>query len=184
MVVFLGACAAVASFAAWQRPGLPWRPARAGFVLARYAGFAVVWLAATVGYLWLMARLGQPVPMQAALRYLADGDRGSARYWVVAAGIVLGAPVAEEIVFRGYLQQALLGVLRPAWAIGVTAAVFGAAHTLPNALPIAMLGGFFGWLAHRTGALWPAVLAHAVHNAVTVAIAAAWPESLDLLFPK
>ena len=184
MGLFVAACGVVVLFAAWQRPGLPWRPVRAGFVLARYVPFAVVWLGVTLAYLWAMRRVGAPVPAQEPLAHLANGDPGSFGYWLVVAAPVLGAPLAEEIVFRGYLQPALLGVMRPAWAIAITAAVFGAVHTLPYALPVGMLGGFFGWLAYRTGALWPAVLAHAVHNGLTVAVAAAWPESVDLLFSR
>jgi membrane protease YdiL (CAAX protease family) len=36
----------------------------------------------------------------------------------------------------------------------------------------------------RHGSLWPSVFAHAVHNAVTVVITVAWPETLELLYPR
>ncbi len=177
------ACAAVVAFAAWQRPGVPWRPARPGFVAARYAGFAVVWIAFVVGYL-AVARAGDVVvPPQRELEHLANAAPGRVGWWLFAAGPVLAAPIAEEIVFRGYLQPALLAVLRPAWAIAIAAALFGAVHTLPYALPTAALGGFFGWLAYRCAALWPAVLAHALHNGLMVAIVILWPETLEL-FPR
>jgi membrane protease YdiL (CAAX protease family) len=184
MLCFVLACAAVVAFACWQPPALPWRPVRARFVLARYVPFLCAWIALLLVYLAAMRWAGDPVPAQRQLEHLANGDARTAGYWVVVAAPVLGAPLAEEIVFRGYLQPALLGVMRPAFAIGATAALFGAVHTLPYALPVAVLGAFFGWLAFRTGSLWPAVLAHAVHNALTVVVTVAWPESLDLLYPR
>ena len=184
MLVFVLACGVVVAFAAWQPPGVPWRPARPGLVLGRYVPFAVLWLVLVLGYLAAARALGIDVLAQRPLEYLAHGDRTRAGWWVVAAAPVLGAPLAEEIVFRGYLQQALLGVMRPAWAIAIAAAGFGMVHTLPYALPVGALGAFFGWLVHRTGSLWPAVIAHAVHNGLTVTVVVLWPESLNLLFPR
>jgi membrane protease YdiL (CAAX protease family) len=184
VVAFLIACAAVVAFAAWQRPGVPWRPARPAFVIARYVPFAAVWLGVLLAYLAAARAAGLAVPAQDALRRLAAWDPSRAGDWLFALVPTVGAPLAEEIVFRGYLQQALLGVMRPVGAIAITAALFGAVHTLPYALPIGMLGGFFGWLAYRCGSLWPAVIAHAVHNALTTAVVVAWPETLELLFPR
>lgn len=184
MLAFALACAGVGAFALWQRPGLPWRPVRAVHVVGRYVPFVCVWVPILVGYLAMARWVGVVVPAQSALQYLAVGELADPGFWLVVAGTTLGAPLAEEIVFRGYLQAALGGVMRPAFAIGLTAAIFGWVHTLPYALPVALLGAFFGWLACRAGSLWPAVLGHALHNALTVAVTVAWPESLSLLYPR
>lgn len=184
MAAWLLTCLAVVGFAAWQRPGWPWRPARAGRVAATYLPFLLAWVGVLVGYLALARGCGFVVPPQPALEYLAAGDCARPGFWLVVAGTTLGAPLAEEIVFRGYLQCALGGVLRPVWAIAVTASLFGTVHTLPYAFPVALLGACFGWLAMRSGSLWPAVLGHALHNSCTVAITVFWPASLTLLYPR
>ncbi|MCA8964759.1 MAG: CPBP family intramembrane metalloprotease [Planctomycetes bacterium] len=184
MAGFVVGCAAVVGFAAWQRPATPWRPGRALWVWSRYLPFLLLWVPLLVGYLWLAHRLDVPVPPQGALDYLATTPLTRPGCWLVVLGIVVGAPLAEEIVFRGFLQGALQHLL-PRWlAIALTAAVFGLCHTLPYALPVGLLGAFFGWLFSRCGSLWPSVIAHATHNLVTVVVTIAWPTSLDLLYPK
>lgn len=184
MLVFTLACACVVAFARWQRPGLSWRPVRSGFVVARYAPFVLLWTAVLLGYLALARGVGFAVPPQPALEYLATRPLDRPGFWVVVAGVTIGAPVAEEIVFRGYLQPALLCMFRPWVAVVLTAAAFGAVHTLPYALPVGLLGAFFGMLAARTGSLGPAIVCHALHNTLTVALTVLWPQSLNLLYPR
>ena len=67
--------------------------------------------------------------------------------------------------------------MRPATAIVATAALFGLFHVLVrDALllerfpPTALLGLVLGWLAYRTGSLWPGVLLHAIHNTTVLAL--------------
>lgn len=184
MVGFAIACLAVLGFALWQPPSQPWGRPHAGTTLRTYAAFLVGWVAVLVGYLAAAKALGEPVVAQPQLRLLATGDTGGWVFWVVVLGSVVGAPLAEELVFRGYLQGALQQVLPPPLAIASTAVVFGLCHTLPYALPTALLGALFGWLYWRRGCLWPAVLAHTLHNAATVAITVFWPASLDLLYSR
>jgi membrane protease YdiL (CAAX protease family) len=105
-------------------------------------------------------------------------------FWIVAAGTVVGAPLAEELVFRGYLHAALRSWLGPWSAIVTGALLFGLLHGLTYALPIAVLGLWFGWLRERTGSLLPSMLGHALHNGTAVVVAAAWPRSLELLYPR
>ncbi len=87
--------------------------------------------------------------------------------------VVLGAPLFEEIFFRG----ALLGVLRHRYVsvVGVVASslVFGATHFQIMLLPgLAAAGLVFAFLADRTGRLGPAVWAHVAFNATTVVMLA------------
>jgi membrane protease YdiL (CAAX protease family) len=91
---------------------------------------------------------------------------------VVIAVAVLLAPLCEEAAFRGYLQRTLLGAMRPAWAIAITALLFAARHLDPVRFPaLILLGALFGWLAWRSGSLWPAVAAHAANNALAAGLA-------------
>ena len=86
--------------------------------------------------------------------------------------------------FRGYLLATLQLVL-PRWPAQVaTAACFGAVHGADYALPIGVLGLFFGWLRQRHGSLLPGMLAHGVHNALVFGVTVAWPRSLELMYPR
>ncbi len=178
------ACVCVLALARLGPPLAPWRPARAAWVLSRYLPFAALWLVFVVVYLQLAHRLGHGLVPQAQLAALAHADVATASFWITVVGIVVIAPVIEEIVFRGFLQGALQYVV-PRWAaIAIAAAVFGVCHTLPYAVPIGLLGGLFGWLFSRSGSLLPSVVAHATHNLLTVVVTFAWPQSIDLMYPK
>lgn len=97
----------------------------------------------------------------------ADGTIG-VLLLVLIAGI--GAPIIEEIFYRGLFQRALLKRgASPAVAIGVNATVFGVSHFQLLQLPALVLFGVVaGVLAHRSGRLGPAITAHIAFNMVTV----------------
>jgi uncharacterized protein len=83
--------------------------------------------------------------------------------------IVVGAPLVEEIFFRGLLQQSLTRRFGPGWALGGSAVLFGLTHFQPLLLPgLIAFGVVLGLLARRSGRLGPAVIAHMAFNAVTV----------------
>ena len=121
--------------------------------------------------------LGQPPPLVGHEMLSAFGQ--STR-WPVALGLfasaVVGAPVFEELVFRGLAQTALLSVVGRArrWSVVVLGSVvFALMHlgqpwqVLPS---LFVLGVVLGWLYERTGSLLPGILVHAGFNAVNVAL--------------
>lgn len=168
---------------AWP-PAVPWRPVGAGRAARSYALFVVPWLLFAFGYLHLMASVGHAVdPQDKLLRFAADGF-GWDGAWSWAVAIVVVAPLVEEILFRGYLFTAL-ATLMPMWATQlVTALLFGLAHGPGHALPIGVLSLLFGYLRQRHGSLLPGMLAHALHNALTLLLVVSWPPLLDLLYGR
>ena len=77
--------------------------------------------------------------------------------------------LAEELLFRGLVLQAFRGILRNGGAVVVSALGFGLFHmNLHRIFPQAALGVLLAVIVLRTGSIWPAVLAHAVHNAILV----------------
>jgi uncharacterized protein len=98
-------------------------------------------------------------------------DPRSTHQWVVlgvaVVGLVLVAPFAEELVFRG-LGFATLG----RYALPLTAALFALAHGLPVLLiPVAIAGLALGWVRQRTGSVLPGMGVHMSLNAVALALA-------------
>jgi membrane protease YdiL (CAAX protease family) len=182
------AIAAIVVLAFAAPPAVAWRPLPARAVLRAYLPFAAAWLLFVVVYLRVMHWLDLTVEPQPMLKDVARGGVDGGAGGITAAGlflvVVVIAPLFEEIVFRGYLWAGLRTRL-PATATNViTAATFGAFHGWSYALPIAVLGAFFGFLRSRHDALLPAVYAHALHNGLTVAVTALWPGHLDLLYPR
>ncbi len=82
----------------------------------------------------------------------------------------VGAPIIEEIFYRGLFMGALRKRgMGPVATIGISSVVFGLSHGQLLQLPALILAGvLFGVLAHRSGRLGPAIAAHVAFNMVTV----------------
>lgn len=78
--------------------------------------------------------------------------------------------VAEELIFRGILQQILCRIFKSGHiAICITAIFFSAVHLqFYGFLPRLILGLSFGYLFFWSGNLWIAVVAHFINNAIPV----------------
>lgn len=161
---------------------VPWRPAAARAVLTAYVPLAACWWLLLVGYLRAMHAAGHPVAPQDTLQYFAGAELARPGAWVALFATSCMAPLAEEVVFRGHLQGALRAATGPRTAIAVQGILFGLVHGIAYALPIAVLGMFFGWLRERHGSVLAPVLAHAVHNASVALLTIAFPGSLQWLY--
>ena len=92
----------------------------------------------------------------------------SRNVWGVLA-ITIGAPLVEELLFRGALQ----GLMRPC---GSAAAVFGPAllfallhMNLSQGITAFLCGIFLGWLTERTGSVLPGMMLHLINNCIAFA---------------
>ena len=75
---------------------------------------------------------------------------------IPALAVVAGAPLAEELVFRGVIQSRLERAM-PVWiAIVLQAVLFGFIHGTPVQIGYAFLMGLlFGYIRYRTGSILP-----------------------------
>lgn len=90
---------------------------------------------------------------------------------LLAVLVVVGAPLVEELFYRGLLQRSLARRFGPGWAVPVTAVVFAAMHYQPLTFPgLVAFGAVLGVLAQRRGHLGTALVAHVAFNATTVAL--------------
>ncbi len=85
---------------------------------------------------------------------------------IFALLLAVGAPIVEEIAFRGLAYGAIVRKgLHPAWAITITAILFAAFHLEPTRMPILVVSGaIFGILRWFTKGLGAPIIAHAVNN--------------------
>jgi CAAX protease family protein len=87
--------------------------------------------------------------------------------------IVMLAPVAEELFFRGFVFAGLRSRW-PLWSSSlVSGLIFGLVHAptgITTVVPLAALGFALCWLYDRTGSLWPCVIAHAINNGLALAL--------------
>jgi membrane protease YdiL (CAAX protease family) len=108
---------------------------------------------------------------QGTLKLMTDviGSARGGELALVLAVMALGAGLAEELFFRGFLQTRLAQRFPPAVAIVAASVCFGIMHADPVHSPVAaLLGLYLGWITERAGSILPAVIAHVVNNAMAV----------------
>ena len=103
-------------------------------------------------------------------------DNRGVWWWLVVGTVVIGAPIVEEIIYRGLLQTAISHVARSRWlAIAVTSAVFTVVHVGVadlRALPILFILSLgLGVSYERSGRLIVPIVVHMIFNAANVATA-------------
>lgn len=116
---------------------------------------------------------GQPVEQQ----LLQDSLTGGVTTILVVIIAVIGAPITEEVVFRGIFFRSLTGTLGVHVAAVASAVVFAVIHfEVLYSQPLG-LGGLFvvgvvlAYAFHLTGSLVVPILGHAVFNGISVALA-------------
>lgn len=144
-----------------------------GLPLVETAGFLGTELQA-----WLQGASGSPLA-HATLDLLVHSPRDG-WWWVIALGALIAAPIVEETLYRGCLQQALrrLKVGRW-WAILLTSGIFvlmhlPALHTetlIGSLVALLVVSILFGWIREWTGCLAASISAHVLFNAFNLAIA-------------
>jgi membrane protease YdiL (CAAX protease family) len=105
-----------------------------------------------------------------------DADRGYVISTLVLA--VIAAPFVEELLFRGVVLRGLRSALAVVPAVALQAVLFGVAHVDPVrgsgniglVLVLAAVGAVLGTAAHLLRRIGPTMLAHAILNAVVMAI--------------
>jgi membrane protease YdiL (CAAX protease family) len=100
---------------------------------------------------------------------MADKATGTVGVILLVLIVGIGAPIVEEIFYRGLVQRSLIRRFGTVWGIGLASVVFGAVHFQLLQFPaLALVGALFGILAHRAGRLGPAILAHVAFNLAAV----------------
>jgi membrane protease YdiL (CAAX protease family) len=99
--------------------------------------------------------------------------------WAMIGLVTIGAPIVEETIYRGLIQEGLTRALQRPWvAIVATSLLFTAAHAgvVPADARFALVSLFvlslgLGWIAERTRSLTAPVALHAAFNAINVVLA-------------
>jgi uncharacterized protein len=94
--------------------------------------------------------------------------------WIAALIVVvaIGAPIVEELVYRGVIQQSLEGRLDDKVALVLAAAFFAVIHFQPIELPGLFIAGLaFGLCWQKSGRIACPMLAHMAFNAAGLVLA-------------
>ena len=135
------------------------------YVVASFAAISLVGL----GYDRIYA-FAHHSDLQAQPTIVLIGKAKDASAWQAYLTIALLLPVAEEIMFRGYLFDALRKYFSGWIVILLTAAEFSLVHFQPlYFFPLFGIGVVLGWLRMKTGSLTLPVFVHVANNAFALA---------------
>jgi sodium transport system permease protein len=145
-------------------------PPRPGALLAGLCIGASTWVLALAWLAFQNHFLPLPPELVEAARPLEERLQGLPLPAAIFF-IALVPAFCEELFFRGYVLSGLRGTLGTAGAVLAVAFAFGVSHYSAHRLAFtAMLGVLLALLVVRWGSIWPAMIAHLMHNAMILLI--------------
>jgi uncharacterized protein len=180
VIIFgLVAAAIVQLFLMWLYLRKPGRMAILGLnsfgriPLRQATALAVAVIMAAMAFNYIYATYFIPgVGMQEEMaKILAAIPRTPVNIAAIFFAIAIAAPIVEELLFRGMLQNAIAKYM-PFWAaILLSSFLFAVVHLQLYAIPGLMsLSIAFGYLYHRTGSLRTNIILHMANNAFALVV--------------
>jgi membrane protease YdiL (CAAX protease family) len=147
--------------------GIRARPVDAfGLLLGVVCQYALV-AAVSLPWVWILGR--KLTELDDPARELTERAGDPASRVLLVLVVAIGAPIAEEIFFRGFLQRGLMAWVPAPAAIALSSLLFALTHFQLLQFPaLAAFGAVLGVLAYRTGRLGPSIATHMGFNTVTV----------------
>ena len=147
--------------------GIRARPVDAfGLLLGIVCQYVLV-AAVSLPWVWVLGR--KLTELDDPARELTERAGDPASRVLLVLVVAIGAPIAEEIFFRGFLQRGLMAWVPAPAAIAVSSLLFALTHFQLLQFPaLAAFGAVLGVLAYRSGRLGPSIATHMGFNTVTV----------------
>ena len=140
--------------------------------------FVTTWI---VGVVASLLGAGPKAP-QLSLELFLHISHSGAMFWGMVGVAIFLAPFVEEMIFRGFLQGFLNGLIHPALSVLVTAATFAAFHysSLQMGSNVEIITGLFLFaivasnLREREDSILASIGYHAAFNATSLALLFWW----------
>jgi membrane protease YdiL (CAAX protease family) len=122
---------------------------------------------------------GKPISPAFVLDTMRNA-KAAGQIWLVLIGLCIAAPVAEELIFRGFIYRGWAqSFLRRGGAIALSSLLFAIIHLQYDVFYIAgivVIGALLGYLRYRSNSTWLTVIMHGFYNFVA-AMQALWAVS-------
>jgi membrane protease YdiL (CAAX protease family) len=144
-----------------------------GFLAAHLVGAGIEVLAERFRHIeWVRAALEYESSNPVAQIVAALPKLGLTGLILAVLGIGIGAPLGEEMFFRGFAFNALKRRFGVTAGLIVSALLFTLPHTyVLGLLPVFLLGMLLAWTYHNSGSLWVPIIIHATNNTASVLLA-------------
>jgi len=135
--------------------------------MAVLAGPAAALLAGQV--FWLQSLLWSPPAwyLEMMETLAAEARSGNLLLGILAVSVL--PALGEETLFRGFVMTGFRARWGPVASVGASAFLFALVHVDPfRFVAVGLLGVFLGYLVRASGSLLPALVVHAVNNALAL----------------
>lgn len=133
--------------------------------------------------MWLSKGIELLYPQSAAVKEQLDpilSLLGSEPLWQVLLLIAVAPAICEELAFRGFILSGLRHLGHKWGAIVLASVFFGLTHfMLQQSLSACVVGIVIGYVAVKTGSIFPGMLYHIVHNGSSVLLTRVTPDLLE-----
>lgn len=145
------------------------RPQPAAVVAAALLAISLNPLVMQLGQ-WIQQLYPMSESMAEALKpILATMHEAPLLYAILLIGLT--PAICEELAFRGFILSGLRHLGNRWAAIVISSVFFGLTHgLLQQSLAAAAVGALIGYIAMKTGSLWPGAAFHFVHNSLAVTV--------------
>lgn len=139
----------------------------------------LIWLTAIASELLVVVIIEMfDIPLIGNLEGVGELDLDRTYVISMLVTAVIAAPLVEEALFRGVILRGFLSRMGPVFAVGAQGVIFGAVHADPSrgtgniglVMVLGAVGIAFGGAAYFLRRIGPTILAHAIFNAVVMAV--------------
>ena len=149
----------------WKNVRYLWVIAPIGVIITYLFLFSIeLW-----GYgVWLEERFADDNKLQQTVKTYQEASAVTVRIMIAVSAIII-APVAEEIVFRGYIYTATKRFSNRFFAAILSSLLFGVVHFNISAfIPLVFLALLLTIAYELSGSIWAPISIHALFNASTI----------------
>jgi len=119
---------------------------------------------------WINGLLGTEDTAQDAVKLMQESD-GWVTGILMALIACVGAPLSEELVFRGYVYGAVKKFSNIGFSMVFSGLFFAAVHmNVASLLPLFVLGVALAAVYELTGSLWTPIAVHCLFNSVSTVL--------------
>jgi membrane protease YdiL (CAAX protease family) len=122
--------------------------------------------------------------------------QGTFGVYALAFVVCVMAPLAEEVLFRGFVFRSMAPRLGVVWAALVSGVIFGGIHVTnysdgdsslelaaASVISLMFLGTAFAFLYWKTGSLLPCIALHSINNSIAFGTMQDWSWEILVLLP-
>jgi membrane protease YdiL (CAAX protease family) len=90
---------------------------------------------------------------------------------VFAVELLVLAPILEEFIFRGLLQNSISASYGLRWGIFIPSVIFALLHIVPHVIVIVLLSSFiYGYIVHITRSVLSGIILHSISNGIAIIV--------------